>query len=120
MSRLIDEINKYKEAFKQKAPKEIQEMMLEATKKLENSSLSKNALTVGSTAKEINNLINQKVEVKDTTKPELTVPENIEILQGTLTFLHRSFDFVDLMANLSGITIAYILVTYYLQYKKTQ
>ncbi|MEG0929978.1 VanZ family protein [Algoriella sp.] len=44
----------------------------------------------------------------------------IEILQGTLTFLHRSFDFVDLMANLSGITIAYILVTYYLQYKKTQ
>ena len=41
----------------------------------------------------------------------------IEILQGTLTFLHRSFDFVDLMANLSGITIAYILVTYYLQYK---
>ena len=53
MSRLIDEINKYKEAFKQKAPKEIQEMMLEATKKLENSSLSKNALTVGSTAKEI-------------------------------------------------------------------
>lgn len=41
MSRLIDEINKYKEAFKQKAPKEIQEMMLEATKKLENSSLSK-------------------------------------------------------------------------------
>ena len=44
----------------------------------------------------------------------------IEILQGTLTFLHRSFDFVDLMANLSGITIAYILVTYYLQYKNPQ
>ena len=42
MSRLIDEINKYKEAFKQKA-----------TKKLEDASLSKNALTVGSTAKEI-------------------------------------------------------------------
>ncbi|MBO6212923.1 VanZ family protein [Algoriella sp.] len=44
----------------------------------------------------------------------------IEILQGILTFLHRSFDFVDLMANLSGITIAYVLVTYYLQHKKTQ
>jgi peroxiredoxin len=53
MSRLIDEINKYKDAFKQKAPKEIQEMMLKATKKLEDASLSKNALTVGSTAKEI-------------------------------------------------------------------
>ena len=44
----------------------------------------------------------------------------IEILQGTLTFLHRSFDFVDLMANLSGITIAYIIVIYYLRHKKTQ
>ena len=44
----------------------------------------------------------------------------IEILQGTLTFLHRSFDFVDIMANLSGITIAYIIVIYYLQHKKTQ
>lgn len=44
----------------------------------------------------------------------------IEILQGILTFLHRSFDFVDLMANLSGITIVYVLVTYYLQHKKTQ
>ena len=44
----------------------------------------------------------------------------IEILQGTFKFLHRSFDFVDLMANLSGITIAFVLITYYLQYKKTQ
>ena len=44
----------------------------------------------------------------------------IEILQGTLTFLHRSFDFVDLMANLSGIALAYIAITYYLQHKKTQ
>jgi len=38
----------------------------------------------------------------------------IEILQGILTFLHRSFDFVDLMANLSGITISYILISIYL------
>ncbi|NOJ76561.1 VanZ family protein [Empedobacter stercoris] len=44
----------------------------------------------------------------------------IEILQGVLTSLHRSFDFVDLMANLSGITLAYIAITYYLQHKKTQ
>jgi peroxiredoxin len=53
VSRLIDEINKYKEAFKQKAPLEIQDMMLSATKKLEDASLSKNALTVGAIAKEI-------------------------------------------------------------------
>ncbi|MDM1543359.1 VanZ family protein [Empedobacter falsenii] len=44
----------------------------------------------------------------------------IEILQGVLTSLHRSFDFVDLMANLSGIALAYIAITYYLQHKKTQ
>lgn len=44
----------------------------------------------------------------------------IEILQGVLTSLHRSFDFVDLMANLSGISLAYIAITYYLQHKKTQ
>lgn len=44
----------------------------------------------------------------------------IEILQGVLTSLYRSFDFVDLMANLSGIALAYIAITYYLQHKKTQ
>ena len=44
----------------------------------------------------------------------------VEILQGVLTSLHRSFDFVDLMANLSGIALAYIAITYYLQHKKTQ
>jgi len=44
----------------------------------------------------------------------------IEILQGILTSLHRSFDFVDLMANLSGISLAYIAIAYYLQHKKTQ
>lgn len=44
----------------------------------------------------------------------------IEILQGVLTSLHRSFDFVDLMANLSGISLAYIAIAYYLQHKKTQ
>lgn len=44
----------------------------------------------------------------------------IEILQGILISLHRSFDFVDLMANLSGISLAYIAITYYLHHKKTQ
>ncbi|WP_413532827.1 VanZ family protein [Empedobacter brevis] len=44
----------------------------------------------------------------------------IEILQGVLTSLHRSFDFVDLMANLSGIALAYIAIIYYSQHKKTQ
>ncbi|MBU3014210.1 AhpC/TSA family protein [Poseidonibacter lekithochrous] len=54
MSRLIDEIKKYKDAFKIKAPQEVQDKMLAATKKLEDTSISKNALTVGSLAKEIN------------------------------------------------------------------
>lgn len=44
----------------------------------------------------------------------------IEILQGTITVLHRGADFVDLMANLSGITISYILITVYIKNKKTQ
>ena len=38
--------------------------------------------------------VTQKVEVKDTTKPELTVPENIEILQGTDL---STFDFKSLL-----------------------
>lgn len=68
MSRLIDEIKKYKEAFKQKAPLEVQEMMLDATKKLEDASISKNALTVGSIAKEIKlpNALGSKVSLFDT------------------------------------------------------
>jgi peroxiredoxin len=68
MSRLIDEIKKYKEAFKQKAPLEVQEMMLAATKKLEDASISKNALTVGSIAKEIKlpNALGNEVSLFDT------------------------------------------------------
>lgn len=38
--------------------------------------------------------VTQKVEVKDTTKPELTVPESIEILQGTDL---STFDFKSLL-----------------------
>jgi peroxiredoxin len=68
MSRLIDEIKKYKEAFKQKAPLEVQEMMLAATKKLEDASISKNALTVGAMAKEIKlpNALGNEVSLFDT------------------------------------------------------
>lgn len=53
MSRLIDEIKKYQEGFKQKAPQEIQEIMLKATKKLEDASISKNSLKTGDIVKEI-------------------------------------------------------------------
>ena len=44
MSRLIDAIDEYKEAFKQKVPQDIKEVMLKATKKLQDEKLSKNAL----------------------------------------------------------------------------
>ena len=47
MSRLIDTINEYQEAFKKKAPIEVQETMLKATKELADASISKNALKVG-------------------------------------------------------------------------
>lgn len=52
MSRLADEITKYQEGFKSKVPVEIQNMMLTATKKLQDQSISKNALKVGDIAKE--------------------------------------------------------------------
>lgn len=48
MSRLIDAIKEYQEGtFKKKAPVEVQEVMLAATKKLEEEGISKNALKVG-------------------------------------------------------------------------
>ncbi len=50
MSRLIDEIKKYQEGFKQKVPKQTQEMMLKATEALKNTSISKNALKEGDKA----------------------------------------------------------------------
>lgn len=52
MSRLIDAIKEYQVSFKQKAPQEVQEIMLSATKKLQDASISKNALKVEDTAKE--------------------------------------------------------------------
>lgn len=48
MSRLIDAIKEYQEGtFKKKAPVEVQEIMLEATKKLQDEGISKNALKTG-------------------------------------------------------------------------
>jgi peroxiredoxin len=54
MSRLIDEITNYKANFKQKVPQEFQDKMLQATKKLEDAQISKNALKVGEIAKDFN------------------------------------------------------------------
>ncbi len=44
MSRLIDEIKKYQEGFKQKVPIQTQEIMLKATDALKNTSISKKCI----------------------------------------------------------------------------
>lgn len=51
MSRLVDEIKKYQEGFKQKVPTQTQEIMLKATDALKDASISKNALKEGDIAK---------------------------------------------------------------------
>ncbi|MAC84939.1 MAG: alkyl hydroperoxide reductase [Arcobacter sp.] len=68
MSRLIDSIKEYQVAFKKKAPLEIQDIMLKATKKLEDGNISKNALKIGSKASEIKlpNAIGKEVSLFDT------------------------------------------------------
>lgn len=70
MSRLIDEINKYKEGFKEKVPAELQEIMLKATDKLKEAELSKNALKVGDTAKDfaLSNAVNNTVSLDELLK----------------------------------------------------
>ncbi|QKJ22417.1 peroxiredoxin-like family protein [Poseidonibacter lekithochrous] len=70
MSRLIDEINNYKEGFKTKVPQELQEVMLNATEELKKTSLSKNALKVGNTAKDfaLPNAVNQTVSLDELLK----------------------------------------------------
>lgn len=50
MSRLVEAIKAYQEGFKEKVPADIQEVMLKATKNLQEASLSKNALKVGDNA----------------------------------------------------------------------
>ena len=70
MSRLIDEIKNYQEGFKQKVPVEIQEVMLKATDKLKELSISKNALKVGDTAKDfaLSNAVNNTVSLDELLK----------------------------------------------------
>lgn len=51
MSRLIDNIKQYQETFKQRVPKDLQEVMLKATENLKNEKLSKNALKLKDKAK---------------------------------------------------------------------
>jgi len=65
MSRLLDEIKKYQEAFRTKVPKDLQEIMLMATKKLEDEKISKNALQVGAKAKNFNlpNVFNKNISL---------------------------------------------------------
>ena len=68
MSRLIDAIKEYQEGtFKKKAPLEIQEIMLNATKKLEDEGISKNALKTGDIAKEFTlpNAVGKNVSLND-------------------------------------------------------
>ena len=68
MSRLIDSIKEYQEAFKKKAPLSVQETMLKATKKLADASISKNALKVGDIVSEIKlqNALGNEVSLFDT------------------------------------------------------
>ncbi len=62
MSRLIDEIKKYQESFRQRVPKDIQEIMISATKKLEDENISKNAPNIGDKAKDftLKNVLNKE------------------------------------------------------------
>ena len=65
MSRLIDSINKYQEDFRKRVPENLQETMLNATQKLKEQKLSKNALKVSDIAKDftLKNAINKNVNL---------------------------------------------------------
>jgi len=67
MSRLLDEIKKYQEAFKEKVPEDIQKVMLDATEELKRLSLSKDALKVSDKAInfELPNAVNKPVSLKE-------------------------------------------------------
>lgn len=70
MSRLIDEIKKYQENFKKRVPENIQQKMLDATKKLVDAKISKNALIVGSIAKDftLKNVLNKDISLDELLK----------------------------------------------------
>lgn len=67
MSRLLDEIKKYQETFKEKVPEDIQKVMLDATEELKRLSLSKDALKVSDKAInfELPNAVNKPVSLKE-------------------------------------------------------
>ena len=66
MSPWIDAIKEYQKGFRARAPKEVQELMLRATKKLEEARISKNALNVGDKVPEIKlpNAIGKEVSLE--------------------------------------------------------
>jgi len=70
MSRLIDEINNYKENFKGRVPQDLQEIMLKATDTLKDTKISKNALQIGDTAKDftLRNANNELVSLDEQLK----------------------------------------------------
>jgi peroxiredoxin len=70
MPRLIDEIKKYQENFKKRVPENIQQKMLDATKKLADAKISKNALIVGSIAKDftLKNVLNKDISLDELLK----------------------------------------------------
>jgi len=68
MSKLVDAIKEYQVGFRERAPKEVQEIMLKATKNLADAKISKNALSVGDIAKEIKlpNAVGKEVSLFET------------------------------------------------------
>lgn len=70
MSRLIEELNKAKEHFMANVPKDVIEIALAETKKLEDAKISENALKVGDIAKEIKlqNAVGDEVSLYETLK----------------------------------------------------
>lgn len=68
MSRLAEEIKKFQDEFISQVPVEVQEVMFKATKELEDTKISENALKVGDIAKEIKlpNAIGNEVSLFDT------------------------------------------------------
>ena len=68
MSRLAQEIKKFQEEFLPQIPVEVQTVMFNATKKLEDRNISKDALKLGDRVKEINlpNALGKEVSVFDT------------------------------------------------------
>lgn len=70
MSQLIDVIKEYQEGFRARAPQEVQEVMLNATKTLEDASISKNALHVNDKAVSFSlpNAVGKEVSLDETLK----------------------------------------------------